>query len=96
MSLLTARDRIASRFPFFYGWAMLPMATIALMATSPGQTYGIAVFYSSFQESLGLSNTEISGAYMLGTLLGCLPLRSAKSAPVFTFFIVVSIRGGAP
>lgn len=74
MSLLTARDRIASRFPFFYGWAMLPMATIALMATSPGQTYGISVFYSSFQESLGLSNTEISGAYMLGTLLGCLPL----------------------
>jgi len=59
---------------FFYGWLMLPVTICAHLATSPGQTYGISVFNTYFRTELGLSHSELTGAYMLGTLLACLPL----------------------
>ncbi len=58
----------------FYGWIMLPLATIAFMATAPGQTFGISAFNAPLRESLGLSHSQLAGAYMLGTLLASLPL----------------------
>ena len=67
-------DPIVKRFPFFYGWVMLPLAMVAQMATSPGQTYAISVFNSYFRESLSLSHSQLTGAYMLGTFLACLPM----------------------
>jgi MFS family permease len=67
-------DPIATRIPFFYGWVMLPIAVIGLIATSPGQTYGISVFNDVFRQDLELSHTALTGAYMLGTLLGAVPL----------------------
>jgi MFS family permease len=67
-------DPVVKRFPFFYGWVMLPLAMIAQMATSPGQTYVISVFNSYFRESLSLSHSQLTGAYMLGTFLACLPM----------------------
>ena len=67
-------DPIASRFGFFYGWVMLTVTTVTQICTSPGQTYGVSAFNSSFRESLGLSDTSLTGAYMLGTLLASLPM----------------------
>ncbi|MFC1716777.1 MFS transporter [Candidatus Poribacteria bacterium] len=67
-------DPIASRFGFFYGWVMLAITTVTQICTSPGQTYGISAFNNSFRESLGLSDTSLTGAYMLGTLLASLPM----------------------
>jgi MFS family permease len=67
-------DPIVARIPFFYGWVMLPIAVIGLIATSPGQTYGISVFNEVFREDLQLSHSALTGAYMLGTLLGAVPL----------------------
>ena len=67
-------DRIASRIPFFYGWLMLPVVTAIQVATSPGQTYGVSVFNPHWRTSLSLSHSELSGAYMLGTLLASLPM----------------------
>ncbi len=67
-------DSIASRFGFFYGWVMLAVTTVTQICTSPGQTYGVSTFNSSFRESLGLSDTSLTGAYMLGTLLASLPM----------------------
>jgi MFS family permease len=58
----------------FYGWFMLPVAVIAQICTGPGQSYGLTHFYSSFETGLSLSNSQITGAYMCGTLVGCLPL----------------------
>jgi len=72
--LPTHKDKVARRIPFFYGWVMLPIAMLAHIATSPGQTFGIAVFNGSFSEALGLSQSQLSGAYLLGTLLASLPV----------------------
>ena len=58
----------------YYGWVMLPIATLAIIATSPAQTFGISVFNASLRSSLGLSHSQLTGAYMLGTLLASLPL----------------------
>ncbi len=53
---------------------MLPVVMLTTMATMPGQTYGVAVFYPYLRASLHLSASELSGAYMLGTLLAAIPM----------------------
>lgn len=73
-TLLTKPSQhLAKKLPFYYGWVMLPMAMLAAIATSPGQTYGISVFNAYFRESLGLSHSQLTAAYMFGTLLASLP-----------------------
>jgi MFS family permease len=52
---------------------MLPIAMLAAIATSPAQTFGISIFNSSFRETLGLSHSQLTAAYMEGTLLAALP-----------------------
>lgn len=69
-----AHDLIASRVGFFYGWVMIAVTMVTQVCTSPGQTYGVSAFNSSFRESLNLSDTRLTGAYMLGTLLASLPM----------------------
>lgn len=49
------------------------MAIITVLATSPGQTYGISVFNPSLREALSISHSQLTGAYMLGTLFAALP-----------------------
>ena len=66
-------QRLARRLPFYYGWIMLPIAMLAAIATSPGQTYGVSIFNAYFREALGLSHSQLTGAYMFGTLLAALP-----------------------
>lgn len=60
--------------PFFYGWIIVPVAMAVHIATSPGQTYGIAVFNPYLRDAFSLSQSELSGAYMLGTLFASLPM----------------------
>ena len=67
-------DPLVARVPFFYGWIMIPIAMIVQIASSPGQTYGISVFNPYLREAMSLSQSELSGAYMLGTLLASLPM----------------------
>lgn len=67
-------DAIVSRVPFFYGWMMLPIVIVTQVATSPGQTFGVSVFNPYIRQALSLSHSEISGAYMLGTLLASIPM----------------------
>ena len=67
-------NHLAARLPFFYGWVMMPVVLLTLVATMPGQTFGISVFYPYLRASLGLSASELSGAYMLGTLLASIPM----------------------
>ena len=66
-------QRLAKRLSFYYGWVMLPIAMLAAIVTSPGQTYGVSIFNPSFREALGLSHSQLTGAYMMGTLLAALP-----------------------
>lgn len=58
----------------YYGWVMLPIATLAIIATSPAQTFAISAFNESLRSGLGLTHSQLTGAYMLGTLLASLPL----------------------
>ncbi|MCJ7660690.1 MAG: MFS transporter [Anaerolineales bacterium] len=67
-------DPIVSRVPFYYGWVMMVVSLFALIFTSPGQTFGIAVFNPSFREALNLTHTQLTGAYMVATLLAAVPL----------------------
>ncbi len=67
------RSRLPARFPAYYGWVMLPVAMLGLVATSPGQTFLVSVFNPFLRESLGLSHSQLTGTYMLGTLFAALP-----------------------
>ena len=60
---------LADRLPVFYGWLIVPIAIIAQAVTGVGQTYGVSVFNPSLLESLGISLTALTGAYMISTLL---------------------------
>lgn len=58
----------------YYGWVMLPLSMGALIASSPGQTFGVSIFNEPMRSSLGLSHGQLAAAYMLGTLLGAIPI----------------------
>lgn len=60
--------------PFYYGYLMLPLAVIMQIGTCPGQTFAISAFTPSLIESLGLSQSRLALAYMLGTMLAGIPL----------------------
>ncbi len=57
-----------NRFPFFYGWVIWFVSTVGIIMSIPGQTMGMAVFTDHFIEVFGLSRTQLSIAYLLGTL----------------------------
>ena len=64
---------LARRTNFYYGWIILPISTLAAFFTSPGQTFMVSVFNPSLREVLDLSLSQLTGAYMLGTVLASLP-----------------------
>ncbi len=57
-----------SKFPFFYGWVILFAGTIGILVSAPGQTMGVSVFTDYLIDAIGISRTEISFAYMIGTV----------------------------
>lgn len=57
----------AGRSPFYYGWVIAAVSTLGFIMSIPGQTMGMAVFADAFMEAFGLSRTELSTAYLLGT-----------------------------
>ncbi len=54
----------------FLGWRMVVIAIIAGSLTGPGQTVGVSVFVDYFVDDLSLTQTSVSFAYLIGTLLG--------------------------
>ena len=56
------------KFPFFYGWIIWGFSTLGILFSIPGQTMGLAVFTNSFIEVMGLTRTELSIAYLVGTI----------------------------
>jgi cyanate permease len=56
------------RLPFFYGWVVWLFSTIGFLFSVPGQTMGMAVFTDPFIEVLGLTRTQLSLAYLFGTV----------------------------
>ena len=52
------------------GYGILGLATITSVLTGPGQTIGVSVFIDHFVTDLGLSRSQVSTAYLIGTLSG--------------------------
>ena len=67
------------RCPFFYGWVIVVAATVGMIASVPGQTLGVGVFADKLMTALDLSRTQLSLAYMFGTILSSLVLPYAGS-----------------
>ncbi|MEH6637123.1 MAG: MFS transporter [Halioglobus sp.] len=65
------------RVPFFYGWVIWLFSTLGILASIPGQTMGMAVFTDSLIDVLGLTRTQLSMAYLLGTVSSALMLTRA-------------------
>jgi OFA family oxalate/formate antiporter-like MFS transporter len=53
---------------------MLLVTTAAMLATGPGQTVIVSEFKDPIASDLGLSETQMSAAYMVGTVAASLPL----------------------
>lgn len=49
---------------------MVALSTVAMAMTAPGQTHGVSVIIDPLIADLGISRTQISTAYLAGTLLG--------------------------
>lgn len=64
----------APKQELFYGWVMIPLATLVMICSAPGQTYGFMRFNPSIRESLSLSQTDLSATYLLATLCAAIPL----------------------
>ncbi len=60
------------KWPFFYGWFILTAATVGTVASIPGQTIGVGVFTDKLIETLRLSRTQLSAAYLFGTVASSL------------------------
>lgn len=54
----------------FYGWRIAGFAALTLAMTAPGQTVGVSVFVDPMIADLGVSRSQISAAYLVGTLVG--------------------------
>jgi OFA family oxalate/formate antiporter-like MFS transporter len=56
------------RLPFYYGWLIWGFSTLGILISIPGQTMGMAVFTDYLIEALHLSRTQLSMAYLIGTI----------------------------
>ena len=52
----------------FFGWRMVALAAITGAMSGPGQTIGVSVFIDHFIADLGISRSQVSTAYLVGTL----------------------------
>lgn len=56
-----------SRFRLYYGWVILVVGTLGVVASVPGQTAGVSVFTDDLTDATGLSRLQLSVAYLIGT-----------------------------
>ncbi len=56
-----------SRVRVYYGWIVLVVGSIGVLASVPGQTAGVSVFTDHLTEATGLSRLQLSIAYLIGT-----------------------------
>ena len=62
--------RNAKRQPFFYGWIILFIASLAMFISGPGQTYTVSNFVDPIIAEMSWSRTMVSGLYTAGSLTG--------------------------
>lgn len=67
-------------WPFFYGWVVLAAGTLGILASVPGQTFGVSAFTEPLLDALAMSRDQISMAYLVGTVASSLVLTFAGAA----------------
>ncbi len=65
------------RFGFFYGYVIVLVGTLGVWLSIPGQTIGVSVFTDPVKDALGLTRSEFSNAYAIGTIASSLLLGRA-------------------
>ncbi len=58
---------LLSNRPIFYGWIIVGIASLVAFSSGPGQSYTFSVFIDSMIADSGLSRTDISVLYAVGT-----------------------------
>ena len=58
----------------FSGWRIVALAAVSLALTGPGQTVGVSAFVDPMIDGLALTRSQVSGAYLVGTLTGALAM----------------------
>jgi MFS family permease len=61
------KTRLLAQKRPFYGWAVAVVALIAAFASGPGQSYVFSVFVDSILADTGVSRTQLSALYAIGT-----------------------------
>jgi MFS family permease len=56
-----------STVPFYYGWVVVVVGSIGVLASVPGQTAGVSVFTDELTATTGLTRLQLSIAYLIGT-----------------------------
>ena len=56
-----------SRLGFYYGWVILVVGSVGVLASIPGQTAGVSVFTDDLTATTGLSRLQLATAYLIGT-----------------------------
>ncbi|WP_100333406.1 MFS transporter [Bacillus alkalisoli] len=62
-------NKLPVKPPFYYGWIIVAIASMAIFFSGPGQTYSISIFVDAYLAHFGWSNTLISTMYLFATLL---------------------------
>jgi MFS family permease len=56
-----------ARLPFYYGWVVLVVGSVGILASVPGQTAGVSVFTNHLTTATGLDRLQLAVAYLIGT-----------------------------
>ncbi len=67
-------SRAVDKSPVFYGWVVWAVATLGMIATSPGQSFSVSLFNDHFINDFDMTRTTVSGFYGLGTFIASLSL----------------------
>lgn len=65
-------DRTLTRAPFYYGWVVLGVAALAMVATLPGRTQGLGLITESLLKDLKLERVTYAQMNLWATLIGSL------------------------
>ncbi|MGB7341428.1 MAG: MFS transporter [Phototrophicaceae bacterium] len=65
---------IVGASPIYYGWIVLIVAIIGVIATAPGQSFTVSLFIDFFIDEFDLSRTSVSALFSIATFVGSLSL----------------------
>jgi MFS family permease len=79
----------------FSGWRIVAFAAVAFGMTGPGQTAGVSVFVDPMMAALELSRSQVSTAYLVGTLAGAVAMpRLGRAIDDHGARIAMAVVGG--